>query len=56
MRTGLSRVTIWRLEKQGKFPQRLQLTIGTVGWIDDEVDKWLQSRPRVPNRHKWAQE
>lgn len=44
-RTGLGRTTIWRLERQGSFPPRRQITAGSVGWLTDEVDEWLRSRP-----------
>jgi prophage regulatory protein len=44
--TGLSRVTLWRLERSKKFPARLQLTANSVGWRDDEVMQWIESRPR----------
>jgi predicted DNA-binding transcriptional regulator AlpA len=30
--TGLSRTTIWRLEREGKFPARVPLTASNVGW------------------------
>ena len=47
MVTGLSRVTRWRLEREGKYPARVQLSPGRVGRIGAEVKKWIQSRPRV---------
>ncbi len=45
--TGLSRVTIWRMERAGKFPERISLSPRRVGWRRDEVHEWLESRPRV---------
>ena len=45
-KTGLSRVTIWRLEKSGKFPKRVNLTDSRVGWIETEIDEWIEARPR----------
>ena len=45
-KAGISRVTIWRLEKAGKFPKRVNLTDSRVGWIESEIEEWLQSRPR----------
>jgi prophage regulatory protein len=35
---------IARLEKAGQFPQRVQLGPCRVGWVEDEVLDWLQSR------------
>lgn len=45
--TGLSRVTIWRLERAGKFPQRIKLGDNSVGWFVSEVHQWIENRPRV---------
>jgi len=45
-RTGLSRTTIWRLERAGLFPQRFHLSKNSVGWDEDEIVRWLASRPR----------
>ena len=45
--TNLSRVTIWRLENKGKFPQRIKISTKRVGWLEDEVTKWIEKRPRV---------
>ena len=46
--TRLSRVTIWRLEKRGMFPPRLQVGRNRTGWIEEEVKAWLNARPRGP--------
>lgn len=43
-RCGLSRVTIWRLERAGAFPKRRYLTKQTVGWLEHEVDEWIAAR------------
>lgn len=48
-KTGLSRVTIWRRETSGDFPVRIQITPGRVGWLEDEVDEWIEARPRLGN-------
>ena len=45
-RTGLSKTTLWRLEKAGKFPKRLNTSVSRIGWIEAEVDEWIESRPR----------
>jgi prophage regulatory protein len=44
--TGLSPVTIWRLERRGKFPSRINLSDFRVGWKDSEIYEWIDSRPR----------
>jgi len=43
--TGLSRMTIYRKEAVGEFPKRRQLGRNAVGWLDEEVALWIQSRP-----------
>jgi prophage regulatory protein len=35
---------IARLEAAGQFPKRVRLGIGRVGWIEQEVEDWLQER------------
>ena len=44
--TGLSKATIWREEKSGAFPKRINLTPRRVGWIESEILEWLESRPK----------
>ena len=43
--TGLSRMTIYRLELAGEFPKRRQLSKNSVAWLDTDIDQWAQSRP-----------
>ncbi len=41
---GLSRTTIWRLERDGLFPKRRLVTGKMVAWDESEVDEWIKSR------------
>jgi prophage regulatory protein len=43
-RTGLSRSTIWRLERQGEFPRHRRISPNAVGWLEHEVDAWIMRR------------
>ena len=43
-RTGLSRTTIWRMERSGRFPRRRQLGSTAVGWLEKEVEQWIETR------------
>jgi prophage regulatory protein len=43
--TGLSRMTIYRLERAGLFPARRKLGENSVGWIDEDITSWIESRP-----------
>ena len=42
--TGLSRTTIWRLEREGKFPTRVPLTDSNVGWRLTDVQEWIRKK------------
>lgn len=51
--TGLSRTTIWRMERAGQFPSRRQISAKAVGWIRSEVEDWIAARsPAVPLNSK----
>lgn len=42
--TGLSRTTIWRMERKGEFPARVPLGAGSIGWRFSEVNEWIHAR------------
>ncbi len=44
---GMSAVTLWRHEREGRFPRRIQLSGSGVGWRSDEIQEWILNRPRV---------
>jgi prophage regulatory protein len=50
--TGLSRVTIWRLEQRGEFPEKIALSPNRVGWLENEVSDWITSRPRISSQQE----
>jgi predicted DNA-binding transcriptional regulator AlpA len=39
--TTLSRPTLWRLEKAGKFPEKIQLSPNRVGYDAIKVENWI---------------
>lgn len=41
--TGLSRTTLWRLEKEGRFPPRARLSLRAVRWFHHDVVAWLEA-------------
>jgi|GEM_PF-551877 len=45
-RTGLSRATVYRLAAAGKFPASIPLTERSVGWVEAEVDGWVEAKLR----------
>lgn len=45
--TGLSRTTIWRMQKAKKFPQQVQLSERRVGIPENEIVEWVNLRKNV---------
>jgi prophage regulatory protein len=43
-RTGLSRSTIWRLERRGAFPRHRRISANAVAWVDEEITDWIRSK------------
>jgi prophage regulatory protein len=57
--TGLGRSFIYQLQAEGRFPQRVKLGVRAVGWVEEEVQRWLGDRiaesgryPRAPRTTK----
>jgi prophage regulatory protein len=46
-RTGLSRSTIWRLERKGVFPKHRRISANAVGWLEQEVNDWVLWRVKA---------
>ena len=48
-RTGYSRIQIWRKSRDplDDFPAPIQLGKNAIGFFEDEITAWLESRPRV---------
>ncbi len=42
-RTGLARSTIYLRMKEGFFPTPISLGARAVGWLEPEVDAWVDS-------------
>ncbi len=42
--TGLPCSTIYRLMNEGQFPKPIPLMKRCVGWLDNEINDWIQSR------------
>lgn len=43
-RTGLPRDSVYRLAAQGKFPKPLKLSERSSGWLESEVESFIQNR------------
>jgi prophage regulatory protein len=47
---GVSRSTIDRWEKAGKFPKRLHLGENVVAWAAEDIYKWLREKRKNANK------
>ena len=43
---GWSKVPVWRMERAGLFPKRINLSDRRVGWKESEIEDWVDSRPK----------
>lgn len=43
-RTGLSRATIYKRISCGLFPAQVSLGAQAVGWVEREIDEWIDER------------
>ena len=41
--TGMSKTTIYRYEKEGRFPARVNLGVRSIGWFEDDIESFLKS-------------
>ena len=49
-RVALSKSTLWRRINDGEFPEPIKLGPRASGWLEEEVDAWIESRSRSVNR------
>ena len=42
---SLSRATIWRKVKDGKFPQPVRIGVRGIRWRRADIDQWIASLP-----------
>jgi prophage regulatory protein len=52
-RTELRKTTIYKLQKEGRFPRAVSLTGHSVRWIESEVEEWLVGRQGERERETW---
>ena len=45
--TGLRRSSLYREMRRGKFPSPVRISTRAVRWRMDEVQAWIDSRPRA---------
>ncbi|WP_370870384.1 helix-turn-helix transcriptional regulator [Hydrogenophaga sp.] len=47
-RVGLSRTAVYNLQKAGAFPAHVLITPRCAGWLEAEIDEWIESRRSTP--------
>jgi prophage regulatory protein len=45
---NLSRATVYKMIGRSEFPKPVQIGQRSVGWLTEEVNTWLESRPHTP--------
>jgi len=43
-RVPVSGTTIWRMVRDGEFPAPLRLSKNTVGWLESDIEAWIEQR------------
>jgi len=44
---SLSLATLWRLNKEADFPQKIKLSVKAVGWFEEDIAAWLEKRKSI---------
>jgi len=52
LKTGLSRPSIYRYMKRGRFPPRRRVGPNRVAWVPAEVVAWIEGCPRLDQRQR----
>ena len=47
---GVSGTTLWRWQREGKFPKHLQIGPNTVGWRESDIEAWIAERAAAAGR------
>jgi prophage regulatory protein len=42
--TGLCRSSIYQLQAQKRFPRRIKIGARTVGWVENDVQRWIAEK------------
>ena len=53
--SALSRTTIWRMERDGKFPMRRKISANSVGWLKSEIEAWVHTREQVESDQSFGE-
>ncbi|MDP1573601.1 MAG: AlpA family transcriptional regulator [Coxiellaceae bacterium] len=51
-RTGLSRSSIYLKISEGEFPRQIKIGTRQSGWIESEIDEWIEQRINESRNNK----
>ena len=43
---GVSKTTLWRMERRGEIPPSKALSSRIVGWWQNDIDEWLLGKEK----------
>jgi prophage regulatory protein len=52
LKTGLSRPSIYRYMKRGRFPACRRVGPNRVAWVPSEIVAWIETCPRLDQRQR----
>ena len=47
---NVSSQTIWRMQKRGELPSRIQISKRVVGWRLRDIEEFIETRPEVESK------
>jgi prophage regulatory protein len=50
----LGRTTIWRMMREGRFPQSRRIGKMATAWLESEVEDWIQERAQTTANGRYA--
>ena len=49
--TGFGRSHIYKLINIGEFPKQIQISPGSVAWLESELETWMKERIRLSRKN-----
>ena len=49
--TGFGRSQIYKLINIGEFPKQIQISPGSVAWLESELEAWMEERIRLSRKN-----
>ena len=47
---SVSSSTLWRMEKEGRLPEKVKIGPRAVGWFNTDIDEWLEQNKMTTSR------